>query len=66
VEKAGCWRTRVQVRAELDQHLDGDTLALADEAEQDVVRLDVVVPELQRLAQRQLDSAASQRRRHRR
>ena len=44
----------VEVRAELDEHLGGDALALADEPEQDVLGADVVVPELQRLAQRQL------------
>ena len=41
----------VEVGAELDQHLGGDALALADEAEQDVLGADVVVAELQRLAQ---------------
>ena len=50
-----CWRTRRQVGAELDEHLGGDALALADEAEQDVLGADVVVAELQRLAQRQLE-----------
>ena len=44
----------VQVGAELDQHLGGDALALADQAEQDVLGADVVVAELQRLAQREL------------
>ena len=44
----------VQVRAQLDEHLGGYTVALADEAEQDVLGADVVVAELQRLAQRQL------------
>ena len=46
-----CWRTRAEVGAELDQHLRGDALALADEPEQDVLGADVVVTELQRLAQ---------------
>ena len=41
----------VQVGAELHQHLRGDAFALADEAEQDVLGADVVVAELQRLAQ---------------
>ena len=41
----------VEVGAELDEHLGGDALALADEAEQDVLGPDVVVAELQRLAQ---------------
>jgi hypothetical protein len=39
------------VSAQLDQHLGGDTLALADQAEQDVLGADVVVAELQGLAQ---------------
>ena len=42
----------VQVGAQLDQDLRGNALALADEAEQDVLGADVVVAELQRLAQR--------------
>ena len=45
----------VEVGAELDQHLGGDALALADQAEQDVLGADVVVAELQGLAQRQLE-----------
>ena len=45
----------VEVGAELDEHLGGDALALADQAEQDVLGADVVVAELQRLAQRQLE-----------
>jgi hypothetical protein len=49
-----CWRT-VEVGAELDEHLGGDALALADEAEQDVLGADVVVAQLQRLAQGQLE-----------
>ena len=44
----------VEVGAELDEHLGRDTLALADQPEQDVLGADVVVAELQRLAQRQL------------
>ena len=44
-----------EVGAELDEHLGGDALALADEAEQDVLGADVVVAELQRLAERQLE-----------
>ena len=50
-----CWRTRRQVGAELHEHLGGDALALADEAEEDVLGADVVVAELQRLAQRELE-----------
>src|SRR5450759_5738184 len=44
----------VEVGAELDQHLGGDALTLTDQAEQDVLGPDVVVAELQRLAQAQL------------
>jgi len=44
----------VEVGAELDQHLGGDALALADQTEQDVLRADVVVTQLKRLAQREL------------
>ena len=44
----------VQVSAEPDQHLGGDALAFPDQPEQDVLGADVVVPELQRLAQREL------------
>ena len=44
----------VEVGAELLQHLRGDALALADQPEQDVLGADVVVTELQRLTQRQL------------
>ena len=52
----------VEVGAELDQHLGGDALALADQAEQDVLGADVVVAELQRLAQRQLQHLLGPRR----
>jgi len=45
----------VQVGAQLDQHLRGHAVALTDEAEQDVLGADVVVAELQRFAQRQLE-----------
>ena len=45
----------VPVGAQPDQHLRGHPVALADEAEQDVLGADVVVAELQRLAQRQLE-----------
>ena len=50
-----CWRTRREVGAELHEHLRGDAFALADEAEEDVLGADVVVAELQRLAQRELE-----------
>ena len=49
------WRTRDQVGAELHQDLSGHTFALADQPEEYVLGPDVVVPELQRLAQRQLE-----------
>ena len=52
----------VQVGAELDEHLGGDALALADEAEQDVLGADVVVAELQRFAQGQLEHLLGARR----
>ena len=52
----------VEVGAELDQHLGGDALALADQAEQDVLGADVVVAELQRLAQRELEDLLGARR----
>ena len=57
-----CWRTRFEVGAELDEHLGGDAFALADQAEQDVLGADVVVAELQRLAQRQLEDLLRPRR----
>ena len=57
-----CWRTRDEVGAELDEHLGGDALALADEAEEDVLGADVVVAELQCLAQRQLEDLLGARR----
>ena len=44
----------IEVSAELDQHLRGNALALADQAEQDVLGADVVVSELQGLAEAQL------------
>ena len=45
----------VEVGAQLDEHLRGDAFALPDEREQDVLGPDVVVTELQRFAQRQLE-----------
>ncbi len=45
-----------QLGAELDQHLSGHALTLADQAEQNVLGADVVVAELQRLAQAQLEN----------
>ena len=44
-----------EVRAERDEHLRGDAVALADEAEQHVLGADVGVAELERLAQRELE-----------
>ena len=52
----------VEVGAELLQDLRGDALALADEPEQDVLGADVVVAELQRLAQRELQDLLGARR----
>ena len=52
----------VEVGAELHEHLGCDALALADEAEQDVLGADVVVAELQRLAQAQLEHLLRTRR----
>ncbi len=45
----------VEVGAELDQHLGGDALALTNEAEQDVLGADVIVAELQSLAEAELE-----------
>ncbi|GAA5002949.1 hypothetical protein GCM10025734_39970 [Kitasatospora paranensis] len=44
----------VQIGAQLHQDLGGDALALADQAEQDVLGADVVVSELEGLAEREL------------
>ena len=44
-----------EIGPELDEHLCRDALAFADETEQDVLGADVVVTELQRFAQRQLE-----------
>src|SRR6266487_240619 len=52
----------VEVGAQLDQHLGGDALTLTDQPEQDVLRADVVVAELQRLTQRQLQHLLGPRR----
>ena len=51
-----------QVGAQLDEHLRGHTFALADEPEQDVLGADVVVAQLQRLAQRELEHLLGARR----
>ncbi len=52
----------VEVSAELLEDLRGDALTLADQAEQDVLGSDVVVPQLQRLAQRELQDLLRPRR----
>ncbi len=52
----------VEVGTQLDEHLRCDALALADEAEQDVLGADVVVAELKRLAQAQLEDLLRPRR----
>ncbi len=52
----------VQVRAELHQDLGCDALTLADQAQQDVLGPDVVVTELQGLAQRELEYLLGARR----
>ena len=52
----------VQVGAEADKHLGGDALALTDQAEQDVLRADVVVAKLKRLPQGQLKHLLGPRR----
>ena len=52
----------VQVRAQPDQDLGGHAVALADQAEQDVLGADVVVVQLERLAQRQLQHLLGPRR----
>ena len=44
----------VEIGAQLHEDLGGDALALADQAEQDVLRADVVVAQLKGLAERQL------------
>ena len=49
-----CWRTRFEVRSELDEHLRCHAFTLADEAQQNVLGPDVVVPQLQRFTQREL------------
>src|SRR5690625_4283709 len=45
-----------EFRAQLHQDLGGDTLTLSNEAEQDVLGADVVVPELKSLAQGELEN----------
>ena len=57
-----CWRTRDEIGAELHEDLRGDAFAFADQSEQDVLGADVVVTELQRLAQRELEHLLRARR----
>ncbi len=61
-----CWRTLARSAPEADQDLGGHTFALADEPEEHVLGADVVVSELQRLAQRQLEDLLRPRREGRR
>jgi len=51
-----------QIRAELHEHLCGDTLAFTDQTQEDVLGADVVVAELQRFAQRELEDLLGARR----
>jgi hypothetical protein len=51
-----------QVGAELDEHLRGDAFALADQTEEDVLGADVVVAELERLAQGEFEDLLGARR----
>ena len=51
-----------EVGAELHEDLRGDAFAFADQAEEDVLGADVVVAELQRLAQRELEHLLRARR----
>ena len=52
----------VEVGAELLEHLGGDALPFSDQAEEDVLGSDVVVAELERLAQRELEHLLGARR----
>jgi hypothetical protein len=45
-----------QIGAQLHEHLRGDAFAFADQPEEDVLGADVVVTELQRFTQRQLEN----------
>ncbi len=50
-----CLAHLVEIGAELLQHLSSDTLSLANQAKQDVLGADVVVTQLQGLAERELE-----------
>ena len=52
----------VELRSELLEHLGGHALPFADQAEKDVLRTDVVVAELKRFTQRQLEDLLRPRR----
>ena len=52
----------VQVSTKADQHLGGNALALTDQAQQDVLRADVVVAKLKRFTQRKLKHLLGPRR----
>ena len=45
----------VEICTELDENLRGDAFAFADQSKQDVLSADVVVTELKRLTQRELE-----------
>src|SRR5438270_4666218 len=51
-----------EVGPQLDEHLGSDALALADQPEEDVLGADVVVAQLQRLAERQFEDLLGARR----
>jgi hypothetical protein len=52
----------LRIRVEVEQDACGDALVLAHEAEEDVLRADVVVPERESFAQRQLEDLLGARR----
>ena len=56
------WRTLSRFTPSDSEHAGGDALALADEAEQQVLRADVVVAEPARLVDRELDDPLGARR----
>ena len=56
----------VQVGAQGDENLSSDTFALSDKSQQDVLGPDVVVPELHRLTEGELEDLLSARRERRR
>jgi hypothetical protein len=54
-----------EVGTQADEHLGGDAFAFAHETEEHVLSADVVVAELQRLAERQLEHLLGPRRERR-